>query len=80
MKSFLIEEVLDTLVNHANDKPEKVELSRLISCEWTETGIVHAVLCTKAGVRACMAAAPSPHPYFNLIWTINLTPNPTPRP
>ena len=60
LKTCLIEPVLGTLVNHAKDKLEKVELSRLISCEWTETGIVHAVLCTKACVHASVAAPPLP--------------------
>ena len=62
LKSCSTESVLDTLVNHPNDKLEKVELSRQISCERTEAGIVRAVLYMKACVRACVAAPPSTPP------------------
>ena len=47
-------------MNHANDKLEKVELTRQISCEWTAAGIVRAVLCMKSCVRPSMAAPPTP--------------------
>ena len=56
LKSCLSE--LDTFVNRASDKLEKVKLSRQISCEWTEAGIVRTVLCTKACACASVAAPP----------------------